>query len=466
MKVLKRFSAIFALIGILTLTGQGCIGGGAAGQVQSLPDVELEYWRVFDGKDTFDPIIDAYRAQHPNVKINYRKLRFDEYEEELIRAFAEGNGPDLFSVHNTWLREYQDLMLPMPSSVTVVAQEERGSVRKEVVTVAIEKPTTSQKTLTADYIEVVPEAVTLPYQADPGDDPENRIYGLPLSVDTLALYYNKDLLNAGGIATPPTTWQRFQEDVSSLTAVNDQGDIVQSGAALGTADNVERSADILSLLMLQTGTQMTDERGRIAFNTIPDDAPEGTFPALNALQFYTDFANPTKEVYTWNEDYVSSFDAFANGETAYFLGYSYHAPLIRTQSPKLNFGIAPVPQIANSREVNFANFWVEGVSAQTEYPDWAWDFIMFAADEDNVIAHLEEAQKPTALRSLIDDQIEDENLGPFAEQLLTAEAWYEGRDTGAAEQAFRDLINAILNNTFEDPEDALNLAAQKVAQTY
>lgn len=453
-----------AALCIIVLTGQGCVGGG--GQVASLPPVELEYWRVFDGDDTFDPIIDSYRVQHPNVRINYRKLRFDEYEEELIRSFAEGRGPDIFSVHNTWMREYQDLLMPMPPSVTIVQQEQRGTVRQEIVTVAIEKPTISQKTLNANYVEAVPGDVVLPTQVDPRSPVENKIYGLPLSVDSLALYYNRDLLDSAGIATPPATWTQFQQNVSDLTAINEAGDIVQSGAALGTAENVERAADIISLLMLQTGTPMTDERGRISFNTIPDDLPDGVFPALNAVEFYTDFANPTKEVYTWNDSFSNSFETFANGDTAFFLGYSYHAPLIRTTAPKLNFAIAPAPQIANSREVNFANFWVESVSAQTENPDWAWDFIMYAAEEQNVLAHLQEAGKPTALRSLIDDQLEDEDLGPFAQQLLTAESWYKGRDVDAAEQAFEDLINDILTGTFEDPEDAVDQAAKKVAQTF
>lgn len=465
MKTRFKPFAFFAVISLLVLTGQGCLGGGGS-QTATLPTVELEYWRVFDGKDTFDPVIDAYRAQHPNVRINYRKLRFDEYEEELVRAFAEGRGPDIFSVHNTWMREYQDLMMPMPESVTIIQQEQRGTVRREVVTVAVEKPTISQKTLNADYVEAVPEDVVLPYQPDPRSAAQNRIYGLPLSVDTLALYYNRDLLDAAGIAVPPSTWTEFQQNVTDLTAINEAGDVLQSGAAMGTAENVERAADILSLLMLQTGTQMTDERGRIAFNTIPSDVPEGVFPGLNALEFYTDFANPTKEVYTWNDSFPNSFDAFANGETAFFLGYSYHAPLIRTAAPKLNFAVAPAPQIANSREVNFANFWVEGVSAQTENSDWAWDFLMFAADEENVALHLSEAGKPTALRSLIDDQVEDEDLGPFAQQLLTAESWYKGSDAEAMEDAFKDMIKDFRAGTYEDPADALDLAAEKVAQTF
>ncbi|MFH1632164.1 MAG: extracellular solute-binding protein [bacterium] len=450
------------LLALFVTTGQGCFGGS---EVTELEKVKLEYWRVFDDEDAFETIIDSYRALHPNVSIEYRKLRFDEYEDELIRAFAEGRGPDIFAVHNTWMREYQDLMMPMPSSVTITSQEQRGTVRREVVTVQTTNATMSMKTLKSVFVEQVPEDVILEYQPDPKIDAEERIYGLPLALDTLALFYNKDLLNAAGIPNPAETWSDFQDQVEALTTINSAGAITQSGAALGTADNVERSTDILSLLMMQNGTPMVDERGRVAFNTVPDDAPEGVFPGLDAVEFYTDFANPTKAVYSWNEDYTGSFEAFANGETAFFVGYSYHIPLIRTAAPKLNFGIAEIPQITGGREVNFANYWIESVSASTDYEDWAWDFVLFAADEDNVGSYLAEAEKPTALRNLISTQLEDELLGPFVMQALTAEHWYKGNDYAAVEEAFGDLITAILAGP-EDPEDVIGLTARTVSQTY
>ena len=38
---------------------------------------------------------------------------------------------------------------------------------------------------------------------------DNLIYGLPLSIDTLALFYNREHLNSAGIVAPPTTWQEL-----------------------------------------------------------------------------------------------------------------------------------------------------------------------------------------------------------------------------------------------------------------
>ncbi len=463
MKHFKRITSTLLALSVFVFVGQGCIGGGGSTAGQTIPQVTLEYWRVFDGEESFRTTINAYRALHPNVRINYRRLRFDEYEQELLQAFAEGRGPDILSIHNTWMKEYQPLLQPMPASVTIVQQEQRGSLRKEVVNVAVEKPTISQKNLREQYVDTVPLDVILT-DPDAQQGSADKIYGLPLSVDTLALFYNRDLLNSAGIATPATDWQTLMDHVETLTTLNTSGDVLQAGIPLGTAENVERSADILSLLMMQTGTNMTDERGRIAFHTAPAGFAND-LPAVNALQFYTDFARPVQSVYTWNDDMPNSFEAFTNGTAAYFLGYSYHTPLIQTAAPRLNFGVSTVPQIAGSQEVNYANYWIETVSKQTEFSDWAWDFLQFASQPANVTSYLNATKKPTALRLLREEQLDDELIGPFAEQLLTAKTWYRGRDVGAAETALRQLINDILNGTYQSPEEALTVAANKVSQT-
>lgn len=465
---MKRFHRLFALLGVLLLTGQGCFGGGGGAAAQ-LEAVELEIWGVFDDQDAYEAIRDSYRALHPNVKITYTEFRFDEYEEELIQAFAEDRGPDIFMVHNTKMGEFENLLLPMPPTVTTSIQEQRGTIRREVVTVTTENRTPSIRDITSSFVAQVPEDVVRSYQPDPKVSAEERIFGLPLALDTLALFYNKDVLDSAGIANPPSTWTQFQEAVIALTTYDNVGEVLQSAAAMGTSENVERATDVLSLLMMQNGTEMTDERGRVAFNLVPEALEnEDIIPGLDATVFYTDFANPTKQVYTWNDTFPSSFEAFANGDTAFFFGYSYHVPLLRTTAPKLNFGTASVPQISQGEgeaEVNIANYWIHGVSKNTEFEDWAWDFLIFAADEENVMTYLNETRRPTALRNLISEQLDDEELAVFVEQVLTARSWYHGSDAEAAEQALLDLIDTILTNP-ERPDDALNDAARKVGQTY
>lgn len=456
---MKTFWRNLALLLIpLTLLGAGC-GGSSEAQQLATKAATLTVWGVFDNDDALQEIMSSYQALHPNVSFEYRELRINEYEDELLHAFATGEGPDIFAVHNTWLGEYESLIEPLPTSLTIPYSETRGTIKKEKIYTVKQEPTISQRAIKTDFVDIVAQDIIRPYRQNAREEAKDRVFGLPLSVDTLAIFYNKDLLNAAGIAQPPQTWTQFQDAVSKLTKIGTDDAIMQSGAAIGTSRNVERAADVVSLLMMQNGTQMVDDRGRATFAQETDAG----YLAGEAVRFYTDFGNPLKAVYSWNEEQPNSFDAFVNGSTAFFFGYSYHNTLIRSANSKLNYAIAPVPQIEGGKTVNFANYWVQSVAKSTKHLDWAWDFVQFAASKEQVTKYLKVTKKPTALRGLINSQIEDEVMSIFVGQTLTAQSWYKGKDAQVAEEAFLDLIDAFLSG--EEQENALRDAQNKVNQT-
>ncbi len=454
MKTFFKRTAILAL-GLL-LVGQGCLPGGGNSN-QGVSAVELDIWRVLDSSDSFDDIIGSYQQSHPFVRINYRKLRLEEYEEELVRALAEGRGPDIFSIHNTWIGEYESLIAPMPATVTIVEPVASQGLQRKVTYEQVEKRLPSLQNVKETYVEQV--------WRDVGNE-EGAIVGLPLAMDSLALFYNRDLLDASGIPAPPTTWSQLQEQVIELTSFDSSGNIEQSGVALGRSDNVERGVDVLQLLMLQNGTEFVDDRNRVLINTIPSALQEvrDVAPALTATEVYTDFANPIKETYSWNESFSSSFDAFVNGRTAFFFGYNYHIPFIEASAPKLNYAVVKAPQIEGAREINLASYWVETVASASKDQAYAWDFIAFASSEEQAERYLKATGKPTAHRSLLPDQMDNPEVGVFASQNLTARHWYKGNNVTTMENALKDLINAILQNP-EDPRPALNTVARQISQT-
>lgn len=460
----KNLFGTILLSSLFLTLGAGCSGGTST--PSSAEKITLNVWRVFDDASTFKQIIDDYEGLHPNVNIVYKKVAFEDYESEILKALAKGEGPDIMSVHNTKMGEFRSYLAPLPSKYTVDKLELRGTLRKETVLVPSEITAPTVKTIKTDFVDAVAGDIIWPYSADNKTDPVDRIFGLPLSLDTLALFFNKDLLNAAGIAEPPVDWESFQKAVIALTKYSEEGKVEQSGTALGTGNNVERAADIVQLLMLQNGTQMIDSQGKVAFNAIPDGTPENVYPALDALRFYTDFANQNKETYTWDSTSPTSFEAFTSGFTAMMFGYSYHYDLIRAANPKLNFDVAKIPQIAGGRKVNFANYWIEGVSKTSKHQNYAWDFLLFAANKDHVQSYLDSSLKPTALRALINTQLEDDVLGPFVEQVLTADSWYRGKDYDTVEDIFLKLITTAATAGLDDAKRALGQSARAVAQTY
>ncbi|MBI4281076.1 extracellular solute-binding protein [Candidatus Uhrbacteria bacterium] len=462
---MKRSASLWFKLGLLgaalVLTGIGCRWPGRE-QREALQPKELVWWGVFNDSDAVAPLIAEYRKLHPNISITYRKLRFEEYERELLNALAEDRGPDLFTVHNTAILEFQPKLLPLPPEVKIAYQVTRGRLRKETVTEIRTEKTLRLDQLKNMYVDQVARDAVASYREDNGTVAD-RLYALPLAFDTLALYWNRDLLNAARIPEPAKTWQEFLEHVKTLTKFDSAGNIIQAGAAIGTAENVERAADLLSAIMMQNGTVML-ENGAVLFDQIPPGLERPEPPGLEALRFYTDFANPAKEAYTWNNQMSSSFDAFTGGTVAYFFGYSYHLPTIRARAPKLNFGVAALPQVDPAAPVNFANYWLEGVSQKTKYPDEAWDFLLFASRPPQVSSYLDLAKKPTALRSLVPVQLDDPELSIFASEVLTAKSWYRGVDGQTAEVAFGQMIQQVVDGTHSF-EEALSIAAGTVEQT-
>ena len=350
----------------------------------------LEIWGVFDEPEVFQELIADYQKQNRHISINYQKKTFADYEKELINAFAADQGPDIWLMHNTWLPKHKDKIMEMPA---------------ELLSFSVFRET---------FVDVVEKDLTI----------DNKIYALPLFVDTLALFYNKDILNSAGISSPPETWKELISDLDKLVKRNQWGGIEQAGIALGTAENINRSTDILALLMLQNGTDIFDKNSE------------------DALRFYTDFANPSKRTYTWNRQMPYSVDAFTEGKTAMMINYSHHIATIKDKATYLNFGISFMPQLKDRKfDIDYANYWGFTVSKKSKAINEAWKFILYLAQEENAKKYLEKTKQPTGHRDLVEWQKDDLELGVFAKQSLTARTWY---------QADSSAIETILANAIED----------------
>ncbi|MFH1661602.1 MAG: extracellular solute-binding protein [Candidatus Falkowbacteria bacterium] len=458
---MKKLKLLFLILIIIFLPGFGlrCQSGEVK---EAMKPITLTYWRVWDGPDAFEEIINSYNQLHPFITIEYKKLRYEEYERELLEAWADDKGPDMFSIHNTWVKKYENKIAPMPETITMAYPVVKGTVKKEVIPELRTTRSFTLKEIKNDFVDVVYGDVVINAKNEKTGTIKDQVFGLPLSVDTLAMYYNKDLLNNAGVIEPPQYWDReFQQNVKKLTRQNTKGQIIQSGVALGGSENIERYSDILSVLMMQNGSVLMNDSGVVAFHA----APQNYNPGLEALRFYTDFANPAKEVYSWNNTMDNSIEMFIQGKLAIMFGYAYHLPQIKMRAPKLNFSITKLPQIeGDTRTINFANYWVETVSKKSDNTAEAWDFIQFATKAEQAKTYLEKTKKPTAIRSLVKEQLDDIDIGIFAEQVLTAESWYKGEDSNAAEKIIGEMIDNSVSGK-ETLEEAIGLGARKVQQT-
>ena len=205
--------------------------------------------------------------------------------------------------------------------------------------------------------------------------------------------------------------------------------------------------------------------GRLSFHLVPADEPMPEAPAYGALRFYTEFADPTRDVYTWNADQPNSFDAFIQGKSAFFFGYAYQQDLLNARAPQLNIGISKLPQIAGRPPKNVANYWFWSVSRKSKRQDHAWNFLNFLAQSEQQKSVSTALRRPSPRRDVLAEQLRDDTIGVFASQVLTAGTWYSGRDPRAMEQAFTQMVDAIAKKE-ASVEDAVKFAIQQIGSTY
>jgi ABC-type glycerol-3-phosphate transport system substrate-binding protein len=172
-------------------------------------------------------------------------------------------------------------------------------------------------------------------------------YGIPFVLDPLVLYYNKQILASAGVAVPPTTWEAVTGLAPTLSHVNTDQSIAQSAVALGQYNNINNARGILSLLFLQAGSPITSNTAsgvRSTLSQVSQTDSSGTTPAVSALNFYTQFADPSRTVYSWNASFTSDFNDFIAGNLALYLGYASEEPTLKASNPNLNFDMAQIPQ--------------------------------------------------------------------------------------------------------------------------
>lgn len=329
----------FLVIIVLALIGVG--GWFAWNMFSANRQVTITYWGLWENESIIRPIIADFEAQNPSVKVEYVKQSQKQYRERLTAAIDRGEGPDAYRFHNTWVSMLKNELAPAPEDIMT----------------AEEFTSTFYPVAKADLVG------------------GSSVYGLPLMFDGLGLYINEDIFSASGL-TPPSTWEDVLALVPQLTVRNETG-ITTSAIALGTTNNVEHFSDIVATMIMQNGGKLVD--------------PTGT-SAEEALLFYKKFSDQNDPMYTWNETFDNSVYAFATGRVAMILAPSWRAFDIKQITPTANFKIVPIPQLPGNT-VNWASYWVEGVSAKSKNQKQAWEFIKFLTNKESAVKLYTEASK-------------------------------------------------------------------------
>lgn len=434
----SRFSKIFKigalLFIILTIIFSLLTFVSPGSNKTETSEVTLTYWGLREDESVMKSIISDFEKENSKIKINYIKQDPEDYIEKLNVRIPNGNGPDVFRFHNTWYSMLSGILLPLP------------------------KETIERREFETNFYDVSQKDLIK----------KGAIYGIPLGIDTLALYINPKIFDEasqeqGETIVVPTTWQKFIESSQALTKRNIEGKIDIAGAAIGTFENVNYAPDIISLLFAQNG---------VDFENFPESRPK----IIDALRFYTNFALLENNV--WDETMEPSLASFAQGKLAMYFGYSWDYFTIKNLNPDIDFKIVPVPQLVSDENFNIASYFAEGVSLKSKHQKEALQFMRVLAREKTQEKFYQEASKtrlfgePYSNKNLA-DKLKDTPYFIFVDQAKTAvsspfaDGTFGNGMNDKLNNYLKDSIDAILSNTSEESAaDTLIQGYQKVMSEY
>lgn len=259
------------------------------------PQVTVRYWHLFGGPDVelMRKLVDDFQRAHPNIAIDMKYGRWENYYDQLTAAIAGGTGPEVAIVHSRHLPAFASdrVLIPLAEHLKAIG-------------------------LTRD------DFLTIPWNASFVDAKQ---WGLPLDqIVSVALYSNTDLLRRAGITEAPQSGADLIEVARTIK---------EKTGKWGVA--VPFGGFVIYRLWFSTlhqngGRLLTPDIKRAAFNT-----PAG----VEALKYWVDL------VYRHQVAPPRAMDitqGFAVGDVGMFLeGGWWYLGLI--QQKGLNFRITAIP---------------------------------------------------------------------------------------------------------------------------
>ena len=193
--VASLVAAALALTGCSSSSGAAAASGSSDAIDTSTATGDVSYW-LWDSNQqpAYQQCADAFHTANPNVTVKISQYGWDDYWTKLTTGFVAGTAPDVFTNH---LSKY-------PEFIT------QGQLLALDATLAKDGVNTSN------------------FQAGLSDlwvGQDGKRYGLPKDFDTVAIFYNKALTKAAGVADSdlanltwnPTDGGTYQKMIAHLT---------------------------------------------------------------------------------------------------------------------------------------------------------------------------------------------------------------------------------------------------------
>lgn len=284
---------------------------------------------------------------------------------------------------------------------------------------------------------------------------DGKTYGMPWILDTKYLFYNTEILEKAGIATPPKTWDELAKDAK---IIKDKG-LVQYPIVWSWSQAEAVICDYVTLTAAYGGKFFEADK--------PVFDKGGSLDAVTYMadSLKNGLSNPNSKEYL-EEDVRKVFSA---GDAAFALNWTYmYAKANDPAESKVvgKVGVVPAPGVEGKSTASGVNGSMGlGITAGSSKPDLAWKYIVYLTSKpvQNQYAKL---SLPIWKASYTDPAVTkgQESLVKAADVsigLMTL------RPTVASYQELSTILQAQIQNALAgkaSPADALAAAAKDAAR--
>jgi maltose-binding protein MalE len=232
-----RSGLLLALLALLVACSQQAEPDAAAVAPASPTeerDVTLIFWHAWPSPEQYilATLVDRYNQEHPDTRIVLQAMPLAALTNEVRVAGMVGSGPDIVLLQSHTIGDLAHEGVLLPINEHIFPEEERATLLPTALDAAR-----------------VPDA-----------EGNAQLYGLPLTFDTLALYYHR-----GYLETPPDTTASLLEQAHDLADAGSEPPVWGMAYAL--------TLDKTSGYLAAAGGQVFDEQGRVVLG---DEGREGT----------------------------------------------------------------------------------------------------------------------------------------------------------------------------------------------
>ncbi len=262
---------------------------------------KIEMWVRTGIGDAFNKVVEAYNASHEN-KVVTTEVPFGELVQKYATAIAGGQAPDALSMD----------LIYTPAFAAAGQLEDLTDWAKAL----------------PYFNSLSPSHVKLGTYQD-------KIYGLPLSVETSVFAWNKDLYKKAGLdpEKAPTTWEEIEANAEKIRKLGDDtyGFYFSGGGCGGCM------IFTFTPLVWGAGADILSADGKTA--TL--DTPE----MRKAVGYYRDMVKKDLVPAGAASDNGTNFLTFTNGKIGQQSLGAFAIGTLVTQYPNINFGVTLIPSV-------------------------------------------------------------------------------------------------------------------------